>query len=56
MLPKYGGGEEGVTVDSFFIGYPYEFDITMITMAGHRPSIRPVRSLAMLGLRVVGRG
>jgi hypothetical protein len=33
MLPKYGGGET-VTMDSFFIGYPYEFDITMITKEG----------------------
>jgi len=33
MLPKYGG-EDGVGVDSFFIGYPYEFDITMITAGG----------------------
>jgi len=33
MLPKYGGGDK-VTTDSFFIGYPYEFDITMITGAG----------------------
>jgi hypothetical protein len=33
MLPKYGG-VDGLGVDSFFIGYPYEFDITMITAAG----------------------
>ena len=31
MLPKYGGSKERVNLDSFFIGFPYEFDITMIT-------------------------
>ena len=38
MLPKYGGGEDDVTVDSFFIGYPYEFDITLITGGGKSQS------------------
>jgi hypothetical protein len=32
MLPRYGAGT--ATLDSYFIGYPYEFDITMITKEG----------------------
>ena len=34
MLPKYGGAEGDLSLDSYFIGYPYEFDITLITGGG----------------------
>ena len=34
MLPRYGGPEDEVNLDSFFIGFPYEFDITLITNPG----------------------
>ena len=35
MLPKYGSAQDGsVQLDSYFIGYPYEFDITFITGTG----------------------
>jgi hypothetical protein len=34
MLPKYGGEGGAASLDSFFIGYPYEFDITLITQMG----------------------
>ena len=30
MLPKYGGAAGESSVESYFIGYPYEFDITLI--------------------------
>ena len=39
MLPKYGSAQDGsVQLDSYFIGYPYEFDITLITGGGKSQS------------------
>lgn len=53
MLPKYGGGGGGPSLDSFFIGYPYEFDITLITQGGPSQVIDPGE--ALLGTTMDGR-